>query len=163
MGERIEARLNTVFCMHSFPDSKVREEAVRWISHMPDGELINLLPQMVEALSYETFDFSPLAKFLLKKSISCLEISHSLFWLLASQVGIGKWEKDSQPSGIVTSNLCNSVEQHIFDPRKRRLELMMNSLMVTCGRKWKQALISEYKMIEVSSCSNFLLFNVVNS
>lgn len=116
---------------------------------MGDEELINLLPQLVEALSYETFDLSPLAKFLLSKSLSSLQISHHLFWLLASQVGLGKWAKEFESDHII-SKLPASPIENTYDPKRRRLELMLNSLMVMSGEKWKHALFAQYKMIEVT-------------
>lgn len=133
-----------------FPDAKVREQAIAWISQMDNEELVNMLPQLIEALSYETFDFSPLAEFLLKKSLSCLKISHAMFWLLASQVGLGKWINECEGVSIVsTVPQMRDTTEVIFDPKRRRLELMLNSLMISCGAQWKQALIAQYRMIEV--------------
>lgn len=121
-----------------------------WISEMADEDLINLLPQLVEALSYETFDLSPLAKFLLKKSLSSVPFSHSLFWMLTSQVGLGKWaSEESHCDPVVARVSTASSSSSTYDPKRRRFELMLNCLMVVCGKKWRTALVSQYKMIEV--------------
>ncbi|ODM93836.1 Phosphatidylinositol 4-phosphate 3-kinase C2 domain-containing subunit alpha [Orchesella cincta] len=133
-----------------FPDGKVREQAITWIAQMDNEELVNMLPQLIEALSYETFDFSPLAEFLLRKSLSCLKIAHTMFWLLASQVGLGKWLSEFEGVSIVSS-VPQAREEIIFDPKRRRLELMLNSLMISSGTQWKSALVAEYKMIQIFS------------
>jgi len=116
---------------------------------MADEDLMNLLPQLVEALSYETFDLSPLARFLLKKSLSSIPFSHNLFWMLASQIGLGKWVSEESHCDPVISRISRIDTENTYDPKRRRLELMLNSLMVICGEKWRSALISQYKMIEV--------------
>lgn len=138
----------------SFPDTKVREQAIEWISKMHDEELINLLPQLVEAMSFETFDYSPLARFLLKKSLSCLKIAHYLFWLLVSQVGLGRWTAEfSTDDHHIVSKIPAPDAENVYDPKRRRLELMLNSLLVISGAKWKEALISQYRLMEVSPVS----------
>lgn len=138
-----------------FPDAKVREQAIQWITLMDNEELVNMLPQLIEALSYETFDFSPLAEFLLKKSMSCLKISHAMFWLLSSQVGLGKWANEFEGVSIVsTVPQPRDSSEVIFDPKRRRLELMLNSLMISCGAQWKSALIAQFRMIEVPTFKN---------
>jgi len=108
------------------------------------------MPQLVEALCYETFDYSPLAKFLLKKSLSSLPISHYFFWMLVSQVGLGKWATVTDCDPIV-SRIPKAVDNHNdYDPKRRRLELMLNSLMIICGEKWRASLISQFRLVEVS-------------
>lgn len=117
---------------------------------MDNEELVNMLPQLIEALSYETFDLSPLAEFLLRKSLSCLKFSHAMFWLLVSQVGLGKWASEFEGSSIIPSTpQSGDNTELIFDPKRRRLELMLNSLMISCGAQWKSALIAQYRMINV--------------
>lgn len=114
---------------------------------MSDEDLITVLPQLVEALSYETFDLSPLAEFVLKKSLFRFEIAHSLFWNLVSEVGLGKWGVDSEVFTVQFINPRHSDDD--TDPRRRRLELMRNSLMTISYHKWRSALISEFKLMQV--------------
>jgi hypothetical protein len=132
---------------NSFPDAKVRQTAIIWISEMSVEDLITVLPQLVEALSYETFDLSPLSEFLLKQSLFHFEIAHSLFWNLVSEIGLGKWGSESEFGTIQFTNPCRTDDQ--TDPRRRRLELMRNSLMTIAYHKWKNALISEFKLMQV--------------
>jgi hypothetical protein len=141
------------FFLISFPDAKVRHTAIKWISKMPDENLITILPQLVEALSYETFDLSPLAQFLLKKSMSRFEITHSLFWSLVSEVGLGKWCEDADiPPSVITRNYTD-----LSDPRRRRLELMLNSLLAISYHKWKSALVSQFKLMQVNAKTDGIL------
>jgi phosphatidylinositol-4-phosphate 3-kinase len=45
-----------------FPDQMVRETAVRWMECFSDDELCDYLPQLVQALKYESYHNSPLAR-----------------------------------------------------------------------------------------------------
>ena len=48
-----------------FPDVQVRRFAVDWLRPIMSDELVDYLPQLVEALKLEPFDHSPLMIFLL--------------------------------------------------------------------------------------------------
>uniref|UniRef100_A0A8C8ALD0 Phosphatidylinositol-4-phosphate 3-kinase catalytic subunit type 2 beta n=1 Tax=Otus sunia TaxID=257818 RepID=A0A8C8ALD0_9STRI len=73
-----------------FPDQEVRRTAVQWIDSISDTELLDYLPQLVQALKYECYLDSPLVRFLLKRAICDLKITHYFFWLLKDGL------KDSQ-------------------------------------------------------------------
>ncbi|XP_063308373.1 phosphatidylinositol 4-phosphate 3-kinase C2 domain-containing subunit beta [Pelobates fuscus] len=66
----------------TFPDQEVRRTAVQWIDSISDNELLDYLPQLVQALKYECYLDSPLVRFLLKRAICDLRITHYFFWLL---------------------------------------------------------------------------------
>ncbi|KAG8589413.1 hypothetical protein GDO81_006382 [Engystomops pustulosus] len=66
----------------TFPDQEVRRTAVQWIDTISDAELLDYLPQLVQALKYECYLDSPLVRFLLKRAICDLRITHYFFWLL---------------------------------------------------------------------------------
>ncbi|XP_053310322.1 phosphatidylinositol 4-phosphate 3-kinase C2 domain-containing subunit beta [Spea bombifrons] len=66
----------------TFPDQDVRRTAVQWIDSISDSELLDYLPQLVQALKYECYLDSPLVRFLLKRAICDLRITHYFFWLL---------------------------------------------------------------------------------
>ncbi|CAI9571825.1 unnamed protein product, partial [Staurois parvus] len=66
----------------TFPDQEVRRTAVQWIDSISDAELLDYLPQLVQALKYECYLDSPLVRFLLKRAICDLRITHYFFWLL---------------------------------------------------------------------------------
>ncbi|KAK2505892.1 hypothetical protein MC885_013584 [Smutsia gigantea] len=66
----------------TFPDQEVRRMAVQWIGSLSDSELLDYLPQLVQALKYECYLDSPLVRFLLKRAVSDLRVTHYFFWLL---------------------------------------------------------------------------------
>lgn len=66
----------------TFPDQEVRRTAVQWIDTISDAELLDYLPQLVQALKYECYLDSPLVRFLLKRAICDLRVTHYFFWLL---------------------------------------------------------------------------------
>ncbi|RMB99230.1 hypothetical protein DUI87_23963 [Hirundo rustica rustica] len=63
----------------TFPDQEVRRTAVRWIDSISDAELLDYLPQLVQALKYECYLDSPLVRFLMKRAICDLKITHYFF------------------------------------------------------------------------------------
>ncbi|KAM9675924.1 LOW QUALITY PROTEIN: phosphatidylinositol 4-phosphate 3-kinase C2 domain-containing subunit beta-like [Dama dama] len=65
-----------------FPDQEVRRMAVQWIGSLSDAELLDYLPQLVQALKYECYLDSPLVRFLLKRAVSDLRVTHYYFRLL---------------------------------------------------------------------------------
>ncbi|XP_031752708.1 phosphatidylinositol 4-phosphate 3-kinase C2 domain-containing subunit beta isoform X1 [Xenopus tropicalis] len=65
-----------------YPDQEVRDTAKQWIDSISDAELLEYLPQLVQALKYECYLDSPLVRFLLKRAICDLRITHYFFWLL---------------------------------------------------------------------------------
>ncbi|KAI1890648.1 hypothetical protein AGOR_G00155820 [Albula goreensis] len=66
----------------SFPDQELRRTAVKWMDSISDAELLDFLPQLVQALKYECYLDSPLVRFLLRRAIGDVRIAHYLFWLL---------------------------------------------------------------------------------
>uniref|UniRef100_A0A8C5V5C6 Phosphatidylinositol-4-phosphate 3-kinase catalytic subunit type 2 beta n=1 Tax=Microcebus murinus TaxID=30608 RepID=A0A8C5V5C6_MICMU len=82
----------------TFPDQEVRRMAVQWIGSLSDAELLDYLPHLVfsfslspkQALKYECYLDSPLVRFLLKRAVSDLRVTHYFFWLLKDGL------KDSQ-------------------------------------------------------------------
>ncbi|KAH1164783.1 hypothetical protein KIL84_005533 [Mauremys mutica] len=67
----------------TFPDQEVRRTAIHWIDSMSDAELLDYLPQLVQALKYECYLDSPLVRFLMKRAICDLRITPLL--LLAAE------------------------------------------------------------------------------
>ena len=65
-----------------FPDVEVRQCAIDWMSEIGSDELVDYLPQLLEALKHETWSVSPLAKLLLQRSLQSPRVAHSLYWLL---------------------------------------------------------------------------------
>ncbi|CAL8340783.1 unnamed protein product [Lota lota] len=66
----------------SFPDQELRRTAVQWMDSISDPELLDFLPQLVQALKYECYLDSALVRFLLRRAIGDVRVAHFLFWLL---------------------------------------------------------------------------------
>ncbi|XP_051967813.1 phosphatidylinositol 4-phosphate 3-kinase C2 domain-containing subunit beta-like [Xyrauchen texanus] len=66
----------------TFPDQECRRTAVQWMDSISDPELLDFLPQLVQALKYECYLDSHLVRFLLRRAIGDVRIAHYLFWLL---------------------------------------------------------------------------------
>jgi len=49
---------------------------------LSNDQLIDFLPQLVQAVKHETYDNSPLTEFLLEKALSSPTIAHNLYWFL---------------------------------------------------------------------------------
>ncbi|XP_071954841.1 phosphatidylinositol 4-phosphate 3-kinase C2 domain-containing subunit beta-like [Antedon mediterranea] len=65
-----------------FADKEVRTLAVSWIRSMTDDDLCDYLPQLVQALKYESYHDSALANFIIKRSMTNVRIAHYLYWYL---------------------------------------------------------------------------------
>ncbi|XP_062616262.1 phosphatidylinositol 4-phosphate 3-kinase C2 domain-containing subunit alpha-like isoform X2 [Saccostrea cucullata] len=65
-----------------FPDSRVREFAVDCLHKIKSDEIVDFLPQLIQALKYESYHASPLAWLLLERASSSVRFAHQLFWLL---------------------------------------------------------------------------------
>ncbi|XP_061177401.1 phosphatidylinositol 4-phosphate 3-kinase C2 domain-containing subunit alpha-like [Saccostrea echinata] len=65
-----------------FPDSRVREFAVNCLHKIKSDEIVDFLPQLIQALKYESYHASPLAWLLLERASTSVRFAHQLFWLL---------------------------------------------------------------------------------
>ncbi|KAG7281591.1 hypothetical protein CRUP_010066 [Coryphaenoides rupestris] len=75
----------------SFPDQELRRTAVQWMDSISDPELLDFLPQLVQALKYECYLDSSLVRFLLRRAVGDVRIAHYLFWLLKDALQDGQF------------------------------------------------------------------------
>jgi phosphatidylinositol-4,5-bisphosphate 3-kinase len=69
-----------------YADPTVRGYAVERLESLRDDEIMLFLLQLVQALKYELYDDSPLARFLLRRGLSEPKfLGHQLFWQLMSE------------------------------------------------------------------------------
>ncbi|XP_054081023.1 phosphatidylinositol 3-kinase C2 domain-containing subunit gamma isoform X2 [Rissa tridactyla] len=64
----------------SFPDQDIRRTAVQQIENLSNDELLEYLPQLVQALKFEWSLESPLVKLLLNRSLQSIQVAHQLYW-----------------------------------------------------------------------------------
>ncbi|XP_065139171.1 phosphatidylinositol 4-phosphate 3-kinase C2 domain-containing subunit alpha [Paramisgurnus dabryanus] len=69
-----------------FADTEVRKVAVSWIESSSDDELADYLPQLVQAVKFESRLNSALVMFLLSRALGNINIAHYLYWLLRDAV-----------------------------------------------------------------------------
>ncbi|XP_061688315.1 phosphatidylinositol 4-phosphate 3-kinase C2 domain-containing subunit beta isoform X2 [Syngnathoides biaculeatus] len=85
-------RLDALGLLHArFPDQELRRTAVRWMESMSESELLDFLPQLVQAVKSECYLDSPLVRFLLRRATGDLSVAHYLFWLLKDNLQDGQF------------------------------------------------------------------------
>ena len=74
---------------HRLPEPKVRAFAVQCLGQMGDSELRQYMLQLIQALKFETFHDSALARFLLRRALSNpVLIGHIFFWYLKAETHV---------------------------------------------------------------------------
>ncbi|XP_049738525.1 phosphatidylinositol 3-kinase C2 domain-containing subunit gamma isoform X2 [Elephas maximus indicus] len=66
----------------SFPDQEIRKAAVQQLDNLLNDELLEYLPQLVQAIKFEWNLESPLVQLLLHRSLQSIQVAHRLYWLL---------------------------------------------------------------------------------
>nr|XP_019600255.1 PREDICTED: phosphatidylinositol 4-phosphate 3-kinase C2 domain-containing subunit gamma isoform X2 [Rhinolophus sinicus] len=66
----------------SFPDQEIRKVAVQQLDNLLNDELLDYLPQLVQAVKFEWNLESPLVQLLIHRSLQSIQIAHRLYWLL---------------------------------------------------------------------------------
>jgi len=124
-----------------YPDIFVRAQAVKWISKMSHDELVDYLPQLLQALKHDCYEASALSCFLLGRSMDSPRIAHYLYWLLVQNL-----PGESPQNNLDAMNQCIDDDYILRSRFHRRNQLMLRSLLAICGERLS---------------SRFLLQNVV--
>ncbi|XP_075863744.1 phosphatidylinositol 3-kinase C2 domain-containing subunit gamma [Microcebus murinus] len=66
----------------SFPDQEIRAVAVEQLDSLSNDELLEYLPQLVQAVKFEWNLENPLVQLLLHRSLQSIQVAHRLYWLL---------------------------------------------------------------------------------
>lgn len=116
--------MNTNSLTHSatFSITVVREKAVGWLFEMNDWELLDFLPQLTQALKYETYHESALCRNLLERAMRNPRVMHHLFWSLALDLGTMEFGD--------------------------RIEVVLNALLSACGAAQRQELRCQMNLLE---------------
>uniref|UniRef100_A0A1D5Q461 Phosphatidylinositol-4-phosphate 3-kinase catalytic subunit type 2 gamma n=1 Tax=Macaca mulatta TaxID=9544 RepID=A0A1D5Q461_MACMU len=65
-----------------FTDQEIRKVAVQQLDTLLNDELLEYLPQLVQAVKFEWNLESPLVQLLLHRSLQSIQVAHRLYWLL---------------------------------------------------------------------------------
>lgn len=142
----------------SFPDQELRRTAVQWMDAISDPELLDFLPQLVQALKYECYLDSSLVRFLLRRAIGDVRIGHYLFWLLKDNL------QDSQFSAryqhVLAALLC-CVGRGLRDEFDRQCWLV--SILAKVAHKVRDATPSSRQCVLRDGLEDMKTFFSVNS
>ncbi|GLH17055.1 Uncharacterized protein GBIM_21893, partial [Gryllus bimaculatus] len=107
---------------------------------MGSDELVDYLPQLVQALKHETWEASPLARFLLERSLTSPRVAHHLYWLLMQSLP-GQCPQNSSEVSIVDDAGLGEARYH------RRLQLMLRALLAISGEALRQRFLSQQLLV----------------
>ncbi|KAK4883151.1 hypothetical protein RN001_006470 [Aquatica leii] len=126
----------------TFPDMEVRKLAVKWLRGIGSDELVDYLPQLVVALRHETYENSPLAQFLLDRSLRSPRVAHHLFWLLSHNL------PGDMPQNW-TSEVLEKDSMVISEARyHRRITLLLRTLLAICGESLRRCFLSQQLLVK---------------
>lgn len=130
-----------------YTDAKVREKAVEWISHLPNDQLVDYLPQLIQALKHDTYEASAMARFLLCKSLESPRIAHHMYWLLVHSLP----GDDPQNSIDSSSSAGTEVDESLVTQARyhRRNKMMLRALLAVCGEKLSERFLLQNLMCRV--------------
>lgn len=126
-----------------YPDMIVRAQAVQWISAMPNDQLIVYLPQLLQALKHDTYEGSVLAEFLITRSLESPRIAHHLYWLLVHSLPGDSPQNSMEPSQSELEEAIITMARY-----NRRNQMMLRSLLSTCGEKLSGKLLAQTMMCQ---------------
>ncbi|XP_052799554.1 phosphatidylinositol 4-phosphate 3-kinase C2 domain-containing subunit beta-like isoform X2 [Mya arenaria] len=106
-----------------YADVRVRAFAVDCLRKMPTDDLIDFIPQLIQALKYESYHSSPLARLLLEQSCRSVRFAHQFFWLLKG-----------------------ATQDRLY---KRRYELMFVALISVAGEALYQEFMKQEEIVKV--------------
>ncbi|XP_058806071.1 phosphatidylinositol 4-phosphate 3-kinase C2 domain-containing subunit beta isoform X2 [Phymastichus coffea] len=124
-----------------FPDTKVRELAVERIRELTNDELIDYLPQLLQALKHETYEASPLARFLLERALISPRVAHYIYWLL-NQALPGQSPQNSAETSLQDDKSLSFARYH------RRLQLMLRALLAVIGDALRNSFLAQQFLVK---------------
>ncbi|XP_067613396.1 phosphatidylinositol 4-phosphate 3-kinase C2 domain-containing subunit beta isoform X2 [Eurosta solidaginis] len=126
-----------------YPDAKVREKAVEWISQLPNDQLVDYLPQLLQALKHDTYEASAMARFLLCKCLESPRIAHHMYWLLVHSL-----PGDDPQNSIDASSVANEFDESLITQARyyRRNKMMLRALLAVCGERLLARFLSQNMM-----------------
>lgn len=120
-----------------FPDIAVRAQAVKWIAKMSHDDLVDFLPQLLQALKHDTYEASHLSCFLLGRALDSVRVAHFLYWSLVHTL------PGEAPQNTMENPLTLD-DGYILQARyHRRNQLMLRALLAICGEKLSSRFLAQ--------------------
>jgi phosphatidylinositol-4,5-bisphosphate 3-kinase catalytic subunit alpha/beta/delta len=99
-----------------YPDEKIRLYATQIISKMSDDDFVLYMPQLTQALTFETHHFSSLGELLIERALKNPHfVGHAMFWALRSQLFI---KATVERFGVILEQfimLCGSFRDQLLN------------------------------------------------
>ncbi|XP_011630891.1 phosphatidylinositol 4-phosphate 3-kinase C2 domain-containing subunit beta isoform X2 [Pogonomyrmex barbatus] len=124
-----------------FPDMKVREMAVDWIRELSNDELVDYLPQLLQAMKHETYEASPLTQFLLERALLSPRVAHYIYWLL-TQALPGQSPQNSSEITVEDDKAISCARY------QRRLQLMLRALLAVIGDALRKSFLTQQLLVK---------------
>ncbi|KAG2461999.1 P3C2A kinase, partial [Polypterus senegalus] len=126
LDTEVQKQLEKIFSKSSsvgFADTEVRTAAVKWLEHISNDEVMDYLPQLVQALKFECYLKNALVIFLMSRALQNIHISHYLYWLL----------KDA-------------AQDPLF---RARYENVLGALLSLCGKGLREELEKQTRFVQL--------------
>jgi phosphatidylinositol-4-phosphate 3-kinase len=150
-----------------FADSRIREKAIEWIGKGTTAQLLNFVPQLLEALRYEQYENSATAKFLLLQATKNRSFAFELYWQLNQRLVVSddlrfklryKLLQD-QLLKLNISGFNNDLSyQHVFleklDNVAKKARAFNDYNLMVCFLKW---VLGNFSFIETTKTLIFKL------
>jgi len=120
---------------------EIRSNAVKWVSAMPNDQLVDYLPQLLQALKHDTYEASPMARFLLCRSLESPRVAHFLYWHLVHNLPGDSPQNTNETTQVeVDESLITQARYH------RRNKMMLRALLAMCGEKLSARFLAQNMM-----------------
>lgn len=123
-----------------FSDENVRTIAVRKLETLGDDDVLRYLLQLVQAVKFEPYHDSALARFLLKRALRSKRIGHFLFWFLRSEIA-QSMHYQQRYAVILEAYLRGCGEEMLQDFRK---QVEITEALQKVAREIKQISAEKY-------------------
>ncbi|XP_069763558.1 phosphatidylinositol 3-kinase C2 domain-containing subunit gamma-like isoform X2 [Narcine bancroftii] len=135
----------------SFSDQELRQAAVQQIGTILNDELLDYLPQLVQAIKFEWHLNSPLVELLVDRSIRSTRVAHQLYWLLKD--GMADSQFKDRYGQLLAAVLCCSGQamQEELDKETKLVEKLTAVAQKVCSAdhsKCSTVLAKELEKIE---------------
>ncbi|VDK86356.1 unnamed protein product [Litomosoides sigmodontis] len=118
-----------------FPDLTVRSKAISWLKNASSDFLFNFLPELVEALRFETFEDSSLAVYLLSLCAGDRRFAFELYWQLQQRIDQSQERSYSNRCSLLQQQLLNLLDEEFGIDIENQHQLLQALNVISCEIK----------------------------